>query len=65
MKKGQNAISIFVAYLQNISPSVNTMIHTFDHTIKPILHYSAEVWDTFETELKTEESIIRNHVLKN
>ena len=28
------------------------MIHTFDHTIKPILHYSAEVWDTFETELK-------------
>ena len=33
-------------------PSINTMIHTFDHTIKPSLLYSSEIWGMYETETK-------------
>ena len=51
MKRGQKAFK-FCSLFKNASPSVNTMIHTFDHTIKLILLYSAEVWGMFEAESK-------------
>ena len=61
----QALVSNFVAYLKNASQGVNTMIHTFDHTIKPILLYSGEVWGMVEAELKkTEDSVIRNPVIE-
>ena len=52
MKRGHKAYFKFCSLFKNASPSVNTMIHTFDHTIKPILLYSAEVWGMFEAESK-------------
>lgn len=30
----------------NIKPSVHTLIHLFDHTIKPILLHACEIWGT-------------------
>ena len=52
MKRGQKAYFKFCSLFKNASPSINTMIHTFDHTIKPILLYSSEIWGMFETETK-------------
>ena len=31
-------------YLKNASPSVKTLFHIFDHTIKPIALYGCENW---------------------
>ena len=52
MKRGQKAYFKFCSIFKNASQSVNTMIHTFDHTVKPILLFSAEIWGMFETEPK-------------
>ena len=31
----------------NLRPSIKTSMHIFDHTIKPILLYSSEIWGVF------------------
>lgn len=31
----------------SLNPDVKTIIHIFDHTIKPILLYSSEIWGCF------------------
>ena len=31
----------------NLQPSVFTSLHLFDHTVKPILLYSSEIWGCF------------------
>ena len=35
--------------LSSCNPSVNTMLHLFDHTIKPIALYGCEIWGMFNT----------------
>ena len=30
----------------NLSPNINTCLHIFDHTVKPVLLYGCEVWGT-------------------
>ena len=52
MKRGQKAYFIYCSLFKNAPQSVNTIIHTFDHTVKPIVLYSAEIWGMFETEPK-------------
>lgn len=37
----------------NIKPSVHTLIHLFDHTIKPILLYACEIWGTINTDVNS------------
>jgi hypothetical protein len=29
-------------------PKIKTLLHVFDHTVKPILTYGIEVWGTFD-----------------
>ena len=35
--------------LSSSNPSFKTMIHLFDHTIKPIVLYGSEIWGVFKT----------------
>ena len=35
--------------LLSLNPGINTSIHVFDHTIKPILLYGSEIWGSFNT----------------
>jgi len=32
--------------LGDIKPNINTLLHLFDHTVKPILTYGCEIWGT-------------------
>jgi hypothetical protein len=33
--------------LLTLNPNINTSLHVFDHTIKPILLYGCEIWGSF------------------
>lgn len=35
--------------LSPTNPSINTLLHLYDHTVKPILLYSSEIWGIFKT----------------
>ena len=47
----------------NIKPSVHTLIHLFDHTIKPILLYACEIWGTINTDVNSTKR--PNYCLEN
>ena len=40
--------------LSGIAPSINTFLHLFDHTVKPILLYGSEIWGGFLLDSKKE-----------
>jgi hypothetical protein len=39
--------------LSSSNPSLSTLLHLYDHTIKPILVYGSEIWGMFSTESVT------------
>ena len=43
-------------------PKIKTLLHVFDHTVKPILTYGSEVWDTFDPQTR-EIIIFQNYVM--
>ena len=54
---------------KNASPKTSTSIHTFDHTVKPILLYASEVWGIFDENKFVRASVfndlqIEKHTIK-
>ena len=37
-----------IIYFVWYKPKIKTLLHVFDHTVKPILTYGSEVWCTFD-----------------
>ena len=46
--RGQKACFKLIIIFENASPKASTVIHTFDHAVKPILLYASEVWGIFD-----------------
>lgn len=47
--RGQKVYFKLINIFENTSPKASTVIHTFDHTVKPILLiYACEVWGIFD-----------------
>ena len=42
--KGLKASFKFYKNIKSCSPSIKTLLHIFDHTIKPIALYGCEIW---------------------
>jgi hypothetical protein len=38
---------VLLKCFQGHSPKIKTILHIFDHTIKPILLYGSEIWGSF------------------
>jgi hypothetical protein len=38
---------VFIYFVWH-KPKIKTLLHVFDHTVKPILTYGSEVWCTFD-----------------
>ena len=45
--KGLKALFKVKKCFQGHSPKIKTILHIFDHTIKPILLYGSEIWGSF------------------
>ena len=45
-KRGLKAFFKLKSIFGDLSPNVNTSLHIFDHTVKPVLLYGREVWGT-------------------
>ena len=46
-RKGLKALFKVKTCFQGHSPKIKTILHIFDHTIKPILLYGSEIWGSF------------------
>ena len=46
--RGQKAYFKLINIFENALPKASTVIHTIDHTVKPILLYTSEVWGIFD-----------------
>ena len=44
IKKGLKAFFKVRKCFENCKPKLRTLIHIFDHTIKPVLLYGSEIW---------------------
>ena len=42
--KGLKAYFKLVKEILSFQPTINTSIHIFDHTVKPVLLYGSEIW---------------------
>ena len=49
-KRGLKAFFKLTKSLGNTKPNVNTILHLFDHTVKPVVLYGSEIWGTINTE---------------
>ena len=47
-KKGLKALFKMYKCFEGHKPKIKTLLHVFDHTVKPILTYGSEVWGTFD-----------------
>lgn len=48
-KKGVKAFFKYLKYFKNIKPGIETLMHIFDHTVKPVLLYGSEIWGSFDS----------------
>ena len=55
LNRGQKAFFKFKNVFKNGNPSIETLIKVFDHTVKPVLLYSSEVWGMFNNSKKTQK----------
>ena len=49
-QKGLKAYFKFRKCFEHHKPKIKTLLHVFDHTIKPVLLYGSEIWGTFSVE---------------
>ena len=49
-QKGLKAYFKFRKCFEHHEPKIKTLLHVFDHTIKPVLLYGSEIWDIFSAE---------------
>jgi hypothetical protein len=47
-KRGLKALFKMYKCFEGHKPKIETLLHVFDHTVKPILTYGSEVWVTFD-----------------
>jgi hypothetical protein len=47
-KRGLKALFKMYKCFEGHKPKIKTLLHVFDHTVKPILTYGSEVWGTFD-----------------
>ena len=67
-KKSLKAYFKLQKYLLSLNPDIDTSIHVFDHTIKPILLYGSEIWGSFNTQtakFKNDRQITLDHIFNN
>ena len=48
-KKALKALFRLHKYFLSFNLNVSTALHVFEHTIKPILPYGCEIWESFNT----------------
>ena len=48
-KKASKAFFKLQKNFLSLNPKINTALHVYDHTIKPILLYGSEIWGAFNT----------------
>jgi hypothetical protein len=46
-KKGLKAYFKLIQSVDGHKPNIKTLIHIFDHTVKPVLMYGSEIWGYF------------------
>ena len=46
--RSQKALFKVKSIFKNGYPSISTFLKTFDHTVKPVLLYSSEIWGMFD-----------------
>ena len=46
--RGQKAYFKLIKIFKHAPSKPSTVIHTFDHTVKPILLYASRVWSVFD-----------------
>ena len=49
-KKGLKAFFKFRKCFEHHKPKIRTLLHVFDHTIKPVLLYGSEIWGMFSAD---------------
>lgn len=49
-KRALKAYFKLVKCFGNIKPKIHTLIHLYDHTVKPVLLYACEIWGTINTD---------------
>ena len=48
-KKGLKALFKIRKCVEYYKPKLKTLIHIFDHTVKPVVLYGSDIWGTFLT----------------
>lgn len=68
-KRGLKAIFKLNSNFSDMAPGIKTIIHLFDHTVKPIILYGSEMWGdaTLKINLKLTRSykFMINLIVKN
>ena len=60
-KRGLKALFKFRKSFNLYKPKIKTLLHIFDHTVKPVLLYGSEVWGTsMVNEINKEERFLLN-----
>ena len=59
--RGQKALFKVKSIFKNGYPSISTFLKTFDHTVKPVLLYSSEIWGMFDVTSRITRS--KNNVI--
>ena len=49
-KRALKAYFKLVKCFGNIKPKIHTLLHLYDHTVKPVLLYACEIWGTINTD---------------
>lgn len=64
-QKGLKAYFKFRKCFEHQKPKLKTLLHVFDHTIKPVLLYGSEIWGIFSAEKlnKLRDSYFNNCVV--
>jgi hypothetical protein len=56
-KKSMKAYFKLQNCLSSTNRSIDTFLHLYDHTIKPILTYGSEIWGMFSVDSKLQRNI--------
>ena len=54
-KRGLKALFKIYKIFKNHKPKIKTLLHVFDHTVKPILTYGSEIWGAFDSKKLTDK----------
>lgn len=48
LKRGLKAYFKLKKCFEHHKPKIKTILHVFDHTVKPVLLYGSEIWGIFD-----------------